>query len=117
MISSGESMLDVARELKRRKAKRVFCISTFGLFTSGLDKFDQCHAEGVIEKVITTNLTYQRPDLFEREWYVSADMSKYIAILIESINHDTSISALIDPAERIKARLAEYKETHTIKED
>ena len=117
MISSGESMLDVARELKRRKAKRVFCISTFGLFTNGLDKFDQCYEEGVIEKVITTNLTYQRPDLFEKPWYVSADMSKYIAILIESINHDTSISKLIDPAARIKARLEEYKQTRTIKED
>ena len=117
MISSGESMFDVARELKRRKAKRVFCISTFGLFTNGLDKFDKCYEEGIIEKVITTNLTYQRPDLFEKPWYVSADMSKYIAILIESINHDTSISNLIDPAARIKARLEEYKETHTIKED
>ena len=117
MISSGESMFDVARELKRRKAKRVFCISTFGLFTNGLEKFDKCYEEGIIEKVITTNLTYQRPDLFERPWYVSADMSKYIAILIESINHDTSISALIDPAARIKARLEEYKLTHTIKED
>ena len=117
MISSGESMMDVARELKRRKAKRIFCISTFGLFTNGLDSFDKCYEEGIIHKVITTNLTYQRPDLFEREWYVSADMSKYIAILIESINHDTSISELLDPVERIKARIEEYKRTHTIVEE
>lgn len=117
MISSGESMMDVARELKRRKAKRVFCISTFGLFTNGFDKFDECYKEGIIEKVITTNLTYQPPELLEREWYVSSDMSKYIAILIESINHDTSISALLDPTERIKARIEEYKEKHTITED
>lgn len=117
MISSGESMMDVARELKRRNAKRIFCLSTFGLFTNGLEKFDKCYEEGIIHKVITTNLTYQRPDLFEREWYVSADMSKYIAILIESINHDTSISELLNPVDRIKTRIAEYKETHTIKEE
>ena len=117
MISSGESMMDVAKELKRRKAKRVFCFSTFGLFTSGLDKFDQCHKEGIIEKVITTNLTYQTSELLSRDWYISADMSKYIAILIESINHDTSISALLDPTERIKARIEEYKVKHTITEE
>ena len=117
MISSGESMFDVAKELKRRKAKRVFCISTFGLFTNGLEKFDKYHEEGIIEKVITTNLTYQKPELFEREWYVSADMSKYIALLIECINHDTSISKIIDPTERIKTRLAEYKQKHTITEE
>lgn len=117
MISSGESMMDVARELKRRKAKRIFCLSTFGLFTNGLESFDKCYEEGIIHKVITTNLTYQRPDLFEREWYVSADMSKYIAILIESINHDTSISELLNPVERIKTRIEEYKLTHTIVEE
>lgn len=117
MISSGESMFDVAKELKRRKAKRVFCLSTFGLFTNGLDKFDKYHEEGVIEKVITTNLTYQTPELLTRDWYVSADMSKYIAILIESINHDTSISSLLDPTDRITARINEYKEKHTITED
>lgn len=117
MISSGDSMMDVARELKRRKAKRVFCIATFGLFTSGLEKFDQCHQEGVIEKVLTTNLTYQTSELLSRNWYVSCDMSKYIAILIESINHDTSISALLDPTERIKTRIEEYKVRHTITEE
>lgn len=117
MISSGESMMDVARELKRRKAKRVFCFSTFGLFTNGLEKFDQCYEEGIISKVITTNLTYQTPELLSRDWYVSSDMSKYIAILIESINHDTSISALLDPTERIKARIEEYKVKHTITEE
>ena len=109
MISSGESMIDVARELKRRKAKRVFCISTFGLFTNGLDSFDKCYEDGTIYKVITTNLTYQIPELFDREWYVSADVSKYIALLIDNMNHDASISDILDPTERIKLRIEEYK--------
>ena len=75
-------MLDVARELKRRKARRVFCISTFGMFTNGLESFDKAYEEGLIYKVITTNCTYQRPDLFERPWYVSCDVAKYIACLL-----------------------------------
>lgn len=117
MISSGESMLDVARELKRRNARRVFCISTFGMFTNGLDSFDKAYEEGLIYKVITTNCTYQTPELLERPWYVSCDVSKYIALLIDSLNHEASISALLDPHDRIKNRLAEYAVTHTIKED
>ena len=112
MIASGESMIDVARQLKQRKAKRVYCIATFGLFTKGLDVFDKCHEDGLIEKVITTNLTYQMPDLFKKDWYESADMSKYIALII-----DASISELLDPAERINARIAEYKEKHTISDN
>ena len=117
MISSGESMLDVARELKRRKARRVFCISTFGMFTNGLESFDKAYEEGLIYKVITTNCTYQRPDLFERPWYVSCDVAKYIALLIDSINHEASISAILNPHDRITKRLEEYKQFHTIKED
>ena len=109
MIASGESMIDVARQLKQRKAKRVYCIATFGLFTKGLDVFDKCHEEGLIEKVITTNLTYQMPDLFKKDWYESADMSKYIALIIDHLNHDASISELLDPNERIQKLIKKYK--------
>ncbi len=114
MIASGESMLDVARELKRRNAKRVYALATFGLFTSGLDIFDKAYEEGIIEKVITTNLTYQNPDLFSRKWYESADLSKYIAILIDHLNHNASISGLLDQSARIQSRIQEYKEKGTI---
>ena len=114
MISSGESMIDVARQLKQRKAKRVYCIATFGLFTKGLDVFDKCHEEGLIEKVITTNLTYQMPDLFKKDWYESADMSKYIALIIDTLNHDDSISKLLNPVERIQKVLTKYRNNETI---
>ena len=117
MVASGESMLDVARELKRRNAKRVYALATFGLFTSGLDIFDKAHAEGIIEKVITTNLTYQNPDLFSRPWYESADLSKYIAILIDHLNHNASISGLLDQSTRIQSRIKEYKENGTISDN
>lgn len=114
MISSGESMIDVAKELKRRNAKRVYCLSTFGLFTNGLSVFDQCVADGIIEKVITTNATYQTPELLSRDWYVSADVSKYIALIIDTLNHDGSLSPLLNPIERINKRIAEYREFKTI---
>lgn len=117
MISSGESMLDVAKQLKSRKARRVYCMCTFGLFTNGLDLFDQYYKDGIIEKVITTNLTYQPEDLLSREWYASADLSKYIALLIDHLNHDASISDILDQTERIQARINEYKEKHTITEN
>ena len=117
MISSGESMLDVAKGLKKRGAKRVFCISTFGMFTNGLAAFDRAHADGIIYKVLTTNCTYQNPELFTREWYVSCDVSKYIALLIDNLNHNASISPTLDPHDRIKRRLAEYEKYHTIFED
>ena len=117
MIASGESMLDVARKLKSLHANRVFCLSTFGLFTAGLDVFDKAYEEGIIEKVITTNVTYQKPELKEREWYESADMSKYIAIIIDHLNHDASLSDLLDPRERIQARLNEYRQFHTISDN
>jgi ribose-phosphate pyrophosphokinase len=106
MISSGESMIDVARQLKNRNARRVFCLSTFGLFTNGLDVFDKAVEEGVIEKVITTNLTYKTPELLERDWYESADVGKYTALLIDTLNHDASISDLLNPTERIEEFLA-----------
>lgn len=117
MISSGESMIDVAKELKRRKARRVFCLSTFGLFTNGLKNFDKCYEEGLITKVITTNLTYQSPELLSRSWYVSADLSKYIALMIDTLNHDGSISQLLNPTDRIHKRIEEYKCHKSIKEN
>ena len=110
MISSGDSMLEVAKELKARKARRIFVFSTFGLFTSGLDKFDQAYEEGVIAKVLTTNLIYQTPELLKRPYYINCDMSKYIALLIDTLNHDVSISDLLDPYERIQALIKKYKE-------
>jgi ribose-phosphate pyrophosphokinase len=117
MISSGESMLDVARHMKKRGANRVFCMSTFGLFTNGLEIFDECYKDGTISKIITTNLTYQTPDLLSREWYASADLSKYIALLIDHLNHDASISDILDQTERIQKRINEYKVNHTISEN
>lgn len=109
MISSGESMIDVAKQLKNRHARRVFCISTFGLFTNGLEVFDKAVEDNIIEKVITTNLTYQSPELLDRDWYVSADVGKYVALLIDTLNHNASISDLLNPTDRIK----EYLEKHT----
>ena len=109
MISSGESMLEVAVELKKRKANRIFVFSTFGLFTNGLDRFDKAHADGIIEKVLTTNLIYQTPELLEREWYINCDMSKYIAYLIDTLNHDSSISDLLVPNERIQSIVTRYR--------
>ena len=101
MISSGESMLDTARELKKRKANRVFVASTFGLFTNGLAAFDKAYEEGTISKILTTNCIYQSPELLSRPYYVNVDLSKYIALLIDSLNHDHSISELLDPNEKI----------------
>ena len=117
MISSGESMLDVAKQLKARKARRVYCMCTFGLFTNGLEIFDEAYKDGTIEKVITTNLTYQMPELLAKECYASADLSKYIALLIDHLNHDASISDILDQTERTQARISEYKEKHTITEN
>lgn len=112
MISSGDSMIDVATELKKRKARRIFVMATFGLFTNGLEKFDKAVADGFIYRVITTNLTYQTPELLSKPYYINCDMSKYIAYIIDTLNHDTSISDLLDPYERIEALVKKYKETH-----
>ncbi len=110
MISSGESAIDVARQLKKRKANRIFIASTFGLFTGGMKVFDDAVAEGLIDKVLTTNLIYQTEELLSRDYYISCDMSKYIAYIIDTLNHDYSISDLLDPNDRIQRCVANYKE-------
>ena len=109
MISSGESMLEVAAALKERKANKIFVFSTFGLFTNGLDKFDKAYENGIIDTVLTTNLIYQTPELLQREWYINCDMSKYLAYIIDTLNHDSSISDLLNPNERIQNIVAKYK--------
>ncbi len=109
MISSGESMIETAAALKARKANRIFVFSTFGLFTNGLAKFDKAHEEGIIDKILTTNLVYQTPELLERDWYINCDMSKYIAYIIDTLNHDSSISDLLNPIERIHNIVNKYK--------
>lgn len=108
MISSGESMIDVATELKKRKAKRIFVISTFGLFTNGLAKFDEAVEEGIIYRVLTTNLIYQSEELLSRDYYISCDMSKYIAYIIDTLNHNTSLSELLNPYDKIKQIVSKY---------
>jgi ribose-phosphate pyrophosphokinase len=108
MISSGESMLDISAKLKERGANRIFVFSTFGLFVDGLDKFDEYYEKGLIDKVFTTNLIYQTPELLSREWYCSVNMSKYIALLVDTLNYDNSISGLLNPADKIKNIVAEY---------
>jgi ribose-phosphate pyrophosphokinase len=112
MISSGESMIDTASELKRRKANRIFVVSTFGLFTNGLEIFDKAVEDGIIYKVVTTNLCYQSPELLSRPYYIDCDMSKYIAYLVDTINHDASISDLLNPYERIQKLVSKYREEH-----
>ena len=109
MISSGESVLDVAKELKRRKARKVFVCSTFGLFTGGLNKFDEYYEKGIIDRILTTNLVYQTPSLLERPYYIDVDMSKYIALIIDNLNHDASLSELLTPTKRINKLLAQYR--------
>ena len=109
MISSGESVIEVAAALKERKANRIFVFSTFGLFTNGLTRFDEAYEKGIITKILTTNLIYQTPELLKREWYISCDMSKYIAYLIDTLNHDSSISDLLVPNERIQRIVNRYK--------
>ena len=109
MISSGESVLEVAAALKARKAKRIFVATTFGLFTSGLDIFDKAYEEGLIYRVLTTNLIYQRPELLEKPYYINCDMSKYIAYIIDTLNHDSSISDLLNPYDRIERLVSKYK--------
>ena len=112
MISSGESMIDVATELKKRNANRIFVVSTFGLFTNGLERFDKAVADGTIYKVVTTNLTYQTPELLSRPYYINCDMSKYIAYIIDTLNHDSSISDLLNPYDRIQKLVSKYKKEH-----
>lgn len=115
MISSGESMLDVARELKKRKAKRVFICTTFGLFTDGLEKFDEYYEKGFINGVITTNLTYRTKELLEKPYYYEANMCSFLATIIDYLNHDISIGGIMDPTEKIRALVDKYNDEHHIK--
>ncbi len=108
MISSGESMLDVAKQLKERKANKVFICTTFGLFTDGLEKFDEYYNKGYINYVVTTNLTYRNPELYKRPYYIEADMSKFLALIIDTLNHDSSTEYVMSPTERIKALVKDY---------
>ena len=109
MISSGGSMIDTAKDLKDRGANRVFIFATFGLFTNGMSKFDEAYEKGLFTRVLTTNLTYQNPELLSREYYTSVDMSKYISYIIDTLNHDASISDLLDPSSKIKSLVERYE--------
>ena len=109
MISSGDSVLDIMRQLKDRKARRIFVCTSFGLFTSGLSSFDKAYEEGLFDRVFTTNLVYRQPELLNRPWYCEVDMSKYLAYIINTLNHDHSLSKLLDPAERIQNFLAAHR--------
>ena len=111
MISSGESVQEVARELKSRKARRVFICATFGLFTNGLATFDEYYEKGLIDGILTTNVIYQSPELLSRPYYTSVDMSKYIALIIDNLNHDVSISEFMTPTERINKVLEKFRES------
>ena len=108
MISSGESMLDIAEKLKKMNAKRIFVFTTFGLFVEGFDKFDEYYKNGLIDKIFTTNLVYSTPELLKKEWYQSVDMSKYIAYIVDTLNYDNSISDLLNPVDRITKILEKY---------
>ena len=105
MISSGESMIEVATRLKELKAARIYIFSAFGLFCNGFDAFDKAFQEGIIDRVFTTNLIYGTPELLSKDWYIRVDMSKYLSYIIDTLNHDTSISDLLDPAEKINTLL------------
>lgn len=109
MISSGDSMLEVAELLKQKGAGKIFMCSTFGLFTNGLEKFDIAYEKGWFDRLLTTNLVYQTPELLEKEYYVNCDMSKYIALLIDTLNHDASISQFLNPVDRINRLLSKHR--------
>ena len=108
MISSGDTVLKISSLLKERGAGRIYICSTFGLFTDGLQKFDEAHKQGIFDKVLTTNLVYQTPELLQRPYYISCDMSKYIALIIDTLNHDMSVSHLLNPVDRIKRCVNNY---------
>jgi len=112
MISSGDSMLDVCVQLKEKGAKRIFIFTTFGLFCNGLDLFDKAYAEGIFTKVFTTNLIYRTPELLARDWYAEVNMCKYVSYLIDTLNHDHSISALLNPVKRIYNLLEKHSTKH-----
>ena len=106
MISSGDSMLDIGREMKERGARNIYCAVTFGLFTEGVDHFNKAYEDGIITKVFATNLIYRRPELLAAPWFCDVNMAKFVALLIDAINHDSSLSNLINPTEKIKSLLA-----------
>lgn len=110
MISSGESMLDVAKQIKERGANRVFVFTTFGLFTEGMAKFDEYYEKGFIDRIITTNLTYLPQETLDKPYFTCADMSKFIALIIDSLNHDTPIGSVLDPSDKIHKLLAKHNE-------
>lgn len=114
MISSGESVIDVGRNLKAQGAKRIFVFASFGLFCNGLECMDQAYADGVIDKVFTTNLIYRNPGLKERAWHYEVDMSKYISLLIDTLNHDETISRLLDPVNKIQALVSKFNSDKTM---
>ncbi len=109
MISSGESMIDVASKIKQKGAKRIFVFTTFGLFTNGLEVFDRAYSDGLIDKVFTTNLVYRQPGLNDRDWYCEVEMAKYISLLINTMNHDSTISELLNPVQKIQALVEKIK--------
>lgn len=109
MIASGESMIDIARELKKKKANRVFCVATFGLFTEGVGPFNKAYEDGIINKVFSTNLIYRPTELLESPWFVDVNMSKFVALIIDAINHDASLSSLMDPTNKIKNLMQRIK--------
>ena len=113
MISSGESIIDLARELKKRKANRIFAGCTFALFTNGVEAYEKAYRDGLIDRVISTNLTYRNPELAKTEWFVEADMSKYISYIIATLNHDRSLSKLLNPYDRIHALIKRYNNEQT----
>ena len=101
-------MIEVATKLKALKAKRIFVAASFGLFCNGLETFDKAYEEGLIDKVFTTNLVYRTPELLSREWYAEVEMSKYISYIIDTLNHDMSVSKLLDPSEKIKSYITAH---------
>ncbi|MBR7112821.1 MAG: ribose-phosphate pyrophosphokinase [Clostridia bacterium] len=113
MISSGESLLDVAKQLKAKGARRIFNFATFGLFTDVFEKFDQAHKDGIIDRIFTTNLVYRTPELLSKEWYVEVNMCKYVAYIIDTLNHDDTISNLLDPVKRIHKLVDKHKKSQS----
>lgn len=108
MISSGDSMIDVCKQLKNLNARRIFVFSSFGLFSSGLERFDKAYEEGIFDKIFTTNLIYQTPALIKKPWYYSVDMSKYVALIVDTLNHDKSVSQFLNPIQKINDYVKRY---------
>ena len=112
-FSSGESVIDLAKELKSRGANRIIVLATFAFFTNGIEAFNEAFRDGIIYRVVSTNATYRRPELLAAEWYIDADLSKYISYLIATLNHDRSLNDLLQPLKRIQNLVAKYKEEQT----